>query len=29
MVTEVTEEDMTGILSLLHKGGPMVDQPSH
>jgi len=25
MVTEVTEEDMTGILSLLHKGGPMTD----
>jgi len=29
IVTEVTEEDMTGILSLLHKGGPMADQPSH
>jgi hypothetical protein len=28
LVTEVTEEDMTGILSLLHKGGPMADQPS-
>ncbi len=29
IVTEVTEEDMTGILSLLHKGDPMTDQPSH
>jgi hypothetical protein len=29
IVTEVTEEDMTGILSLLHKGDPMSDQPSH
>jgi hypothetical protein len=29
IVTEVMEEDMTGILSLLHKGDPMADQPSH
>ncbi len=29
IVTEVTQADMTGILSLLHKGGPMTDQPSH
>jgi ribonuclease HI len=29
IVTEVTEEDMTGTLSLLHKGGPLADQPSH
>jgi hypothetical protein len=29
IATEVTEEDMTGFLSLLHKGGPMTDQPSH
>ena len=29
IVTKVTEEDMTGILSLLHKGGPLGDQPSH
>ena len=25
IITEVTEEDMTGILSLLHKGGPLGD----
>ena len=29
IVTTVTEEDMTGVLSLLHKGDPLADQPSH
>ena len=29
IVTKVTEEDMTRVLSLLHKGGPLVEQPSH
>jgi len=29
IVTKVTEEDVTGVLSLLHKGGPLADQPSH
>jgi hypothetical protein len=29
IATEVMQEDMTGFLSLLHKGGPMADQPSH
>jgi len=29
IVTKVTEEDMTVVLSLLHKGGPLADQPSH
>ena len=29
IVTKVTEEDMTDILSLLHKGDPQADQPSH
>jgi hypothetical protein len=29
IVTKVTEEDMTGVLSLLHKGDPLADQPSH
>jgi len=29
IVTKVTEEDMTGVLSLLHKGGPLSDKPSH
>ncbi len=28
-MTKVTEEDMTGVLSLLHKGGPWADQPTH
>ncbi len=28
-MTKVTEEDMTGVLSLLHKGAPLTDQPSH
>ena len=28
-MTKVTEEDMTGTLSLIHKGGPLTDQPSH
>jgi hypothetical protein len=27
--TKVTEEDMTDVLSLLHKGGPMADQSTH
>ena len=29
ITTKVTEEDMIGVLSLLHKGGPLADQPSH
>jgi hypothetical protein len=29
IVTKVTEEDMTGVLSLLHKGRPLADQPTH
>ncbi len=29
IVTKVTEEDMTGVLSLLHKGDPLADQPTH
>ena len=29
IVTKVTEEDMTGVLSLLHKGDPLTDQPSY
>jgi hypothetical protein len=29
IVAKVTEEDMTGVLSLLHKGGPLADQPTH
>jgi hypothetical protein len=29
IVTKVTEEDMTGVLSLLHKGDPLTDQPTH
>ena len=29
IVTKVTEEDMTGVLSLLHKGDPSVDLTSH
>jgi hypothetical protein len=29
IVTKVTEEDMTGILSLLHKGGPLANESSH
>ena len=29
IVTKVTEEDMTGILSLLHKGGPLPNESSH
>jgi hypothetical protein len=29
ITTTVTEEDMNGVLSLLHKGGPLADQPSH
>jgi hypothetical protein len=29
ITTKVTEEDMTDVLSLLHKGGPLADQPSH
>jgi hypothetical protein len=29
IITKVTEVDMTGVLSLLHKGDPMVDQSTH
>ena len=29
IVTKVTEEDMTDVLSLLHKGDPLSDKPSH
>ena len=29
ITTKVTEEDTTGVLSLLHKRGPLADQPSH
>ena len=29
ITTKVTEEDMIDVLSLLHKGGPLADQPSH
>ena len=29
ITTKVTEEDMTDVLSLLYKGGPLKDQPSH
>ena len=29
ITTKVTEEDMTDVLSLLYKEGPLKDQPSH
>ncbi len=29
IIIKVTEEDMTGVLSLLHKEDPLGDQPSH